>query len=124
VGLLSELVLTACCAALPLADCLLLLLQLPSGNNNASYSLRQIYQKYLLPYEEYEAERLRREMDAAAADDNSGEKAAAAAPAPAAAAGPAAADKRARSPDAEEPPAKKQKKPKVRRLGIHRSAVC
>jgi ribosomal protein L12E/L44/L45/RPP1/RPP2 len=112
-----------------LAGCLLLLQQLPSGNNNASYSLRQIYQKYLLPYEEYEAERLRREMDAAAADENAGEKAAAAAPAPAAAAGPAAAaaaaaDKRARSPDAEEPPAKKQKKPKVRHLGLGRSAEC
>jgi hypothetical protein len=91
------------------------LLQLPSGNNNASYSLRQIYQKYLLPYEEYEAERLRREMDAAAADDKEAEPAAAAA---LAAADPAAADKRALSPDAEEPPpAKKQKKQKVRQLG-------
>ncbi|WIA16623.1 hypothetical protein OEZ85_013288 [Tetradesmus obliquus] len=93
------------------------ILQLPSGNNNASYSLRQIFQKYLLPYEEYEAERLRREMDAAAADDKDGSPAAAA-PAAAAAAAPAAAaaaDKRGRSPDAEEPPAKKQRKPKAER---------
>jgi hypothetical protein len=33
--------------------------QVPSNNNNASYGLRQIYQKYLLPYEEYLARRAR-----------------------------------------------------------------
>lgn len=35
-------------------------LQLPNSSNS-SYSMRQIYQKFLLPYEDYEQDRLRRE---------------------------------------------------------------
>lgn len=37
--------------------------QLPSGSNS-SYSMRQVYQKFLLPYEEFEQERMRREAAA------------------------------------------------------------
>lgn len=85
----------------------MLLLQLPTGNNNASYSLRQIYQKYLLPYEEYEHEKLRREMDEAASNASGEQEEPARVET-------AAGEKRARSPDAEDPPSKKPKNSKVR----------
>lgn len=86
-------------------------MQLPTSNNNASYSLRQIYQKYLLPYERYAIEKLRREMDEAASGASSEPEQQ---DEPAAASSmEAGAEKRPRCSDDEEPLAKKQKKSKV-----------
>lgn len=86
-------------------------MQLPTSNNNASYSLRQIYQKYLLPYEDYAIEKLRREMDEAISS-SSGEQEQQHGPA-ATTSVEAGAEKRQRSSDEEEPPAKKRKRTKV-----------
>jgi ferric-dicitrate binding protein FerR (iron transport regulator) len=44
-------------------DVLPVRLQVPCSNNNAPYSLRQIYQKYLLPYEEQMSKKAREHQE-------------------------------------------------------------
>lgn len=85
------------------ADCVLL--QLPNSSNS-SYSMRQIYQKFLLPYEDYEQDRLRREALGSMPPEQAPPADAATAVAagePAAAAEPAAETPAAAAPPPEKP---------------------